>query len=138
MRTMLAKLLWPDPSWTCASATTGAGAILADAGEIALQLVGVGLPVVLAAFTGAFLARAYAPPANFWRALGASCLWTVAGCAAAPGFGLLASKFGIELSAVPLALAALVVALIGPMLLPIAMGRLRAFAQAKADKWGQP
>lgn len=49
------------------------------AADVAVQLFGVPLQVILAALTGALGVRAFLPPAPFWRATAAAAFWTVAG-----------------------------------------------------------
>lgn len=71
------------------AASSGAAAIVGTIGEVTTQILGVPLPVVLGAATGAFLARAYAPALDigFFRALAVSVGWTIAGSVAAPFVG---------------------------------------------------
>lgn len=58
---------------------SGAGTLLATAKTWALELLGVPLPVVLAAATGAFGARFFLAEGPFWRGLASSAFWTLAG-----------------------------------------------------------
>lgn len=79
-----------EPNTTTAAgamaASSGAAALFATVGEVTTQVLGVPLPVVLGAATGAFLARAYMPALEigFVRALAVSIGWTLAGSIAAP------------------------------------------------------
>ncbi len=73
------------------AASSGVATVVATIGEVTTQVLGVPLPVLLGAATGAFLARAYLPaigadgqPLNFFRALGISIAWTLAGTCSAP------------------------------------------------------
>ena len=126
MRTALAKALLPDPAWSCAAAVSAAGSVMTTVSDVASQLLGVPLPVVLGAIAGAFLARAYAPPTGFLSAAMASAIWTVAGCVLAPFAPsvakVLLAKFagvdGFDLPAAALAGVALCISLFGPLLLP--------------------
>jgi hypothetical protein len=61
------------------AAVSAAGTGLCIAADIATQLFGVPLPVVMAALTGALGARVFLPPTSFWRAVVASVGWTFAG-----------------------------------------------------------
>jgi hypothetical protein len=61
------------------AAVSAAGTGLCIAADIATQLFGVPLPVVMAALTGALGARVFLPPVSFWRAVVASVGWTFAG-----------------------------------------------------------
>lgn len=71
---------------------SGTGTWISAASDVVVQLLGVPLPVVLGAATGAFLARAYLPSSDpvtgehigFFRALAVSIGWTLAGSIAAP------------------------------------------------------
>lgn len=68
-----------QPVSACVAAVSGIGTWMSMASEAAMQLFGVPLPVVLAALTGACGARVFLEPTTFWRALGASVFWTLAG-----------------------------------------------------------
>ena len=134
MKTMLAKALFPDPPWACAAAASAAGSAMSAAGDVATQLLGVSLPVVLGAVAGACLARAYAPTIGFMSAIAASAVWTVAGCVLAPLVPSVAklalAKFagvdGFELPAAALAGVALCISLFGPLLLPLVIEKAKA------------
>jgi hypothetical protein len=63
----------------CAAAASAAGTWLCSAADVAVQLFGVPLQVVLAALTGALGARVFLPPQPFWRAVAVSLMWTLAG-----------------------------------------------------------
>jgi len=65
-------------------AATVAAAVLTAAGDVAVAVMGVPLPVVMASAAGAGLARSFLPAVSFWQAAGATGLWTVLGCAGAP------------------------------------------------------
>lgn len=63
----------------CAVAGTAACTWFAVAAEVAMQIFGVPLPVLLASLTGALGARVFLPQQPFWRALFVSVFWTFAG-----------------------------------------------------------
>lgn len=63
----------------CAAGSAAVATWLSVAADVALQLFGVPLPVVLAALTGALGARVFVPPVPFWRAVVMSVFWTCAG-----------------------------------------------------------
>lgn len=63
----------------CAAAGSAFGTGVCIAADVAVQLFGVPLPVVLAALTGALGARVFLPPASFWQAVAMSAFWTFAG-----------------------------------------------------------
>lgn len=63
----------------CAAAASAIGTGISVAADVALQLFGVPLPVLLAALTGALGARVFLPPVAFWRAAAMSLFWTLAG-----------------------------------------------------------
>jgi hypothetical protein len=62
-----------------AAAVSAGGAWLSVAADVAMEIFGVPLQVVLAALTGAFGARVFLPPVAFWQAAGATVLWTAMG-----------------------------------------------------------
>lgn len=66
------------------AASSGAGAWWASAQEVAMQLLGVELKVVLAAAFGAFLVRSYLGSTGVARTLASGLVWTGAGSIAAP------------------------------------------------------
>lgn len=63
----------------CAAAGSAVATWVTVAAEVALQIFGVPLQVVLAALTGALGARVFLPPQGFWRAALVATLWTFAG-----------------------------------------------------------
>lgn len=62
-----------------AATAGGVGSFLAGLAEVAQQLFGVPLPVLLAAMTGACGVRVFLPPAGFWLAFSSSVFWTFTG-----------------------------------------------------------
>lgn len=96
----------------CASALTAAS-------DVAMQLVGVPLPVVLAAIAGAMVARSYTPSTNYFSAISATLCWTVGGCALAPLLQAIAAKFGVNVPVNGLAALALIASGGMPLALPI-------------------
>ena len=102
------------------AASSGAGAALAGVKGWVLELLGVPLPVVLAAATGAFGARYFMHEAPFWRGLGASLVWTLVGSFATQAVGWAASIWiSAAMPAGALALPALVVAGAGQWVAPL-------------------
>lgn len=63
----------------CAAGASAIGTAICTAADIAMQIFGVPLQVVLAALTGALGARVFLPPQPFWRAVVISLFWTFAG-----------------------------------------------------------
>ena len=98
----LENIPWPRELEFGAGLCSAAGAVATGLTDVALQILGVPLPVVLAAAAGAFIARSYAERASFGRAFVMVVAWTVAGCALAPlaqaVFAAGAAKFGLELT----------------------------------------
>jgi len=101
-------------------AATGATGWLAAAGEVAVQLLGVPLPVVVGATAGALLARGSQDPAPFWKAGLRTSLWIVVGCVCAQGAqAVLAWAMGAVLPIGVLGFAALLFSGLGPKLWPV-------------------
>ncbi len=63
----------------CAAAASALTTGLCAAADVALQIFGVPLPVLLAALTGACAARIFLPPVGFWQAFWMCVIWTCAG-----------------------------------------------------------
>lgn len=63
----------------CAAAGSALTTGICIAADVAVQLFGVPLQVVLAALTGALGARVFLPPVSFWRAVTIAVFWTFAG-----------------------------------------------------------
>jgi len=96
------------------AATTGVAAWLSVAGDVAVHLLGVPLPVVVAAIAGALLARVYLPALLFAAAFGRSIVWIIAGCVTAQGISSIATlPVGV------LGLIALLASGLGPKLWPV-------------------
>lgn len=111
-------VLGPKIATVCGAAAGSVGAALAMAGEVAMQVLGVPLPVVMGSAAGAGIARSLMDPVGFVRALFVTAAWTVAGCVGAPlaqvGAQAGLSKLGVEIALttnVLAGLAALVAAL---------------------------
>lgn len=97
------QIPWPQtPEWFAAGTCAGVSAVAAAASEVAMHVLGVPLPVVLAAAAGALIARSYAEKTTYGRAIGLVLAWTVLGCALAPLAQALATSvakmFGLELA----------------------------------------
>jgi len=99
---------------------TGATGWLSAAGEIAIQLLGVPLPVVIGATAGALLARGAQDPVPFGKAVIRTGLWIIVGCVCAQGAqAVIGWGMGKELPVGVLGFSALLICLLGPRLLPI-------------------
>jgi hypothetical protein len=122
------------------AAGSGAATVLSMVGEVALQILGVPLPVVLAAGTGAWIARSYTPAANLLTALVGTAGWTLAGCFTAPFAQWIVKSFsGSEMPTNALAGIALCVSLVLPMVVPIVRQKLPEVIGARLDRWkGRP
>jgi len=107
-------------STTAGVAMTGATGWLSAAGEVAVQLLGVPLPVVVGATAGALLARGTQEPASFLQAGLRSLLWIVIGCVCAQGAqAILGWALGAALPVGVLGFAALLFSGLGPKLWPV-------------------
>ena len=94
-----------------AAGSSGTAAIFTGLQDVPLQLLGVQLPVLLAALAGAWLVRAYLPPIGLVKAIGRVTGWLVLGCVLAPVAGAIVAKLvGIELPTNALAGMAAIVA----------------------------
>lgn len=89
---MIGKVYAADGAAGAVAGASVAGAVLTAAGDVALQILGVPLPVVLAAIAGAMLARAYLPPVGFFKAAARVLGWVVLGCALAPSAQAIVAK----------------------------------------------
>lgn len=97
--------------------TSGAAAWWTAAKEVALEVFGVPLPVVLAAATGAFGALSFVSATTYLRTLGLGALWTVAGTFSAQlALSLIGAWSGAQVPTGALAGAAILVAAAGPVL----------------------
>jgi hypothetical protein len=115
---LLEDLSGQDAVNCAGAAVSAAGTFWSLIGDVAVQLLGVPLPVALAAATGAFLARTYQDAQPILRALSGSFCWVVGGCALAPLAGPVAEKYaGVTLPAGALAGMAFAIALTGPFVL---------------------
>ena len=99
----LQNIPWPrELEFGAAGLCSAMAAVATGLSDMALQILGVPLPVVLAAAAGAFIARSYAEKSSFGRALAMVAAWTVAGCALAPlaqaVFAAGAARLGLELT----------------------------------------
>jgi hypothetical protein len=100
-------------------ATTGAAAWLAMAGDVAIQLLGVPLPVVVAAIAGALLARVYLPTLAFAAALGRSMVWAIVACVGSQGASAAIGVASVTVPVGALGLVALLLSGLGPKLWPV-------------------
>lgn len=96
------EALWPKLGTVCGAAAGAVGTALSFLSEVAVQLLGVPLPVVMASAAGAGLARALGEEMAFTRALLMSSVWTVLGCVGAPLVqALIPSLPGLSSAALP-------------------------------------
>lgn len=123
--------LGPKVATICGAAAGSVGTALAMAGELATQLLGVPLPVVMGAAAGAGIARSLMDPVGFVRALLVTGAWTIAGCVGAPLAQAGLGKAGLELALTPNVLAGLA-ALVAAS--PFWVPRVWPFAQAWLTK----
>lgn len=96
-----------------------AASLAATISEVAVEWVGVPLPVVFAALAGAGVARSYTPPGNFFAALLATTGWAICGCILAPLLQAVFAMVGITLPVNGQAACALITAAGLPLALPI-------------------
>lgn len=127
MRMYLLKDLSGSDAASCAAAAASAAATWWSLiGDAAVQLLGVPLPVALAAATGAFLARTYQMATPLLHAIAGSSCWVVGACALAPLAAPLAEKYaGMALPTGALAGAAFAISLGGPLALQLGIGYVR-------------
>lgn len=122
-----------------AAAGTGAAAFITALADVSTQLLGVPLPVVLAACAGAFVARSYASSAEqgFASAALATLGWALAGCVLAPlASWALEQAFSGKLPTNAMAGLALIVAAGLPMALPIIREKAPGILRHWLDKIG--
>jgi hypothetical protein len=102
------------------AALTGAAAVLAAVKGMAFELLGVPLPVVLAAATAAFAARSFLPPTTYVRALCGGFVWTLIGVfLSSLVFAGIAAWTEKEPTAAALAGIALLIAGLGQLVFPV-------------------
>ncbi len=120
------------------AAASGGVAWWATAKEIALELFGVPLPVVLAAATGAFGALSFVSATSYMRTLGTGALWTVIGTYGAQlALSLVSAYSGAQIPPAALAGAAILVAAGGPVLVTREnVDKLRAAIGRRLDNIG--
>lgn len=100
-----------------AAGTSAAAAWWAAAKEIAAELFGVPLPVVLAAATGAFGSLSFVSATTYGKTLGIGVLWTVIGTFGSQlALSVVGAWLGVTVPAGALAGAAILVAAAGPVL----------------------
>lgn len=124
MKTQLPHMI----DWSLSSLFIGVcsgASSFASISAAAVEILGVPLPVVLAAIAGAFIARSYAPSGNFFASAAATIGWAVAGCVLAPlASWLLKVATGVEAPANVQAGLALLVSAFLPIALPIVREKL--------------
>lgn len=76
---------WAKVPTVCGALLGAIAGALSFLSEVAMQLLGVPLPVVIASSAAAGMARAFGAPMGFFRACGVTAGWTVLGCVCAPG-----------------------------------------------------
>lgn len=123
------------------AAASGGAAWWTAAKEIALELFGVPLPVVLAAATGAFGALSFVSATSYPRTLGMGTLWTFAGTYGAQlALWLVGWWAKAEVPAVALPGVAILLAACGPLIATRDnIDRLRAAIGRRIDAlWSKP
>lgn len=83
------RLMDLDPYWAklptlCGAAVGAVAGALSFLSEVAMQALGVPLPVVIASSAAAGMARAFGAPMGFVPAFCVTAGWTVLGCVCAP------------------------------------------------------
>jgi hypothetical protein len=126
-----------EPTTVQAVAGGALGVFVAILSEASVQLLGVGLPVVIAAAGGALIARSYLPPVGFFRALWYTGLWTIAGCVLAPVAQIVGAKIGTEIPGPALAGIALIVAGAAPFVWPVLIETLPGIAKRWLGRYGE-
>lgn len=116
--------------------TSGVAAYIVIFEGISSAFLGVPLPVVLAATTGAWFARSIAPTTNFFSAFFRTVGWTIVGCALAP----LANAgvkhfFNVDLPTAAHAGLALILSGGLPMVLPVIQQKLPEIVGSWLDKF---
>lgn len=118
-----------------AAFVSSAGAVASSFGDLSLQLLGVPLPVLLAAAAGAWIARAYTPAGNFFAAAVATFGWTIAGCVLAPlAAWAIGYWSGKQMPNNVQAGLALVVSVALPLVLPVIREKLPAIVSAALER----
>lgn len=125
------------PEAAVAAAVSAGGSVAAGFADVTVQLVGVPLPVLMAAVAGAFVVIAFAETSNAMRAAAVFLGLVIAGCAGAPLLEALslwgAKRYGLEVD-VPgglRAFAALAIAA-SPFWVPRAWPYVKGFLPARA------
>lgn len=125
----------PTTGAALAASTSGAATVISTLTEVTTQILGVPLPVVLAALTGAWIARSYTPSKNFAAALFGTLGWTTAGCVLSPLAAALVKHYAsLEFPTNALAGLALIVSAGIPLLLPILIEKVPEIVRARLDK----
>lgn len=116
------------------AAATGIAAALSALKGAALELLGVPLPVVLAAATAAFAARSFLPPTTYLRAFASGIVWTLVGVY----LSNLALTIALdkEPKSAMLAGVALLIAGLGPLCWPVIQAKLPAAIGRRIDSLG--
>jgi hypothetical protein len=119
------------------AAVTGTFAVLATIKGVALELLGVPLPVVLAAATAAFAARSFLPPTTYPKALCGGIVWTLIGVfLSSLVLSIVAAWTGQEPASAALAGVALLIAGLGPLLWPVVKEKCPQVAGRWMDRLG--
>jgi apolipoprotein N-acyltransferase len=117
-----------------ATACTATVAWLCVVQDVALQLLGVPLSVLLGGLTGALGARYFLPPMAFWPAAAGAGVWTIAAAILAEMLRWMIQELGSRpVPSGALAGIALVTAALGPHLLPVIIERAPAALRRLID-----
>lgn len=116
---------------------TGTFTVLTVLKAAVLELLGVPLPVVLAAATAAFAARSFLPPTTYVRALSEGLAWTLIGVFLSNlGLAVISVWTGKESSSTILAGVALLIAGLGQICLPVIAAKLPTAIGRRIDQLG--
>jgi hypothetical protein len=119
------------------AAVTGSLTLLATVKGMALELLGVPLPVVLAAATAAFAARSYLPSTTYPKALCGGLVWTLIGVfLSSLVMAIIAAWTEKEPAAAALAGIALLIAGLGQLLWPVVREKCPEVLGRYMDKLG--
>lgn len=124
-------------TFTCSAALAAGASWMSAVSEVAVEFLGVPLPVVMGALGGALLERSRADAGTSMREhLVSMAGWLIVGCASAPAALAAAEQWGYKLPVASLGFLALLITSFGPRLYPIALEGAQQFLKrwfAKKD-----
>ncbi len=119
------------------SGVSAAGAVITTLRDVAMDVMGVPLPVVLAAIAGAFGARSYLAPVGFVRGVSGSMLWALIACGCAPlAQTIIAAMSGWQLPTTALSGVAVLIAAGGQIAAPVVAEELPHLVRRCFAKFG--